>query len=148
VRGDNPLCVYHFAGIGFYLYASTENILRNTINWLGLGKYAYKEIPVSVGDILLIDNAGNISKERFESIDYYTAHSGHCQYSMYYESYVEPTEKQHLAMLKQMSGLYGYTPDEIDRLAAEGWTLEDIEMILYGDIYEDEICCERTVKIK
>ena len=27
VKGDNPLCIYHFPGLGVYAYASTEEIL-------------------------------------------------------------------------------------------------------------------------
>jgi hypothetical protein len=57
----------------------------------------------------------------------------------------EAGERQYLTMLKQISGLYGYTPEDIDGLLSEGWTLEDIEQILYGDMYgdEEEICYER-----
>jgi hypothetical protein len=36
-------------------------------------------------------------------------------------------------MLKQISGLYGYTPDDIEMLVSQGWELDDIEQMLYDD---------------
>ena len=31
VRGENPLCIYHYPRTGLYLYASTEEILRKAV---------------------------------------------------------------------------------------------------------------------
>ena len=38
VKGDNPLCLYHYPRLGVYLYASTEEILRKALRKQGLGK--------------------------------------------------------------------------------------------------------------
>jgi glucosamine 6-phosphate synthetase-like amidotransferase/phosphosugar isomerase protein len=143
VRGDNPLCIYHFAGKGFYLYASTEDILTKTINRLGIEKLDYDRIPVDFGDILRIASDGVISKERFESAENYPPQSGCYQYPMYihrnYDDWHnQSTEHQYVEMLKQTSGLYGYSPDDIDALISDGWSPDEIEMILCGDMYEDE----------
>lgn len=36
VKGDNPLCLYHFPRTGVYLYASTEEILKCALTRLRL----------------------------------------------------------------------------------------------------------------
>jgi glucosamine 6-phosphate synthetase-like amidotransferase/phosphosugar isomerase protein len=148
VRGENPICVYHFIDNGFYLYASTEGILMRAIIMLGLNnKYNYKSVPVEVGDILRIDGSGSMKTEQFTVTE-----SSHSQYGYQYQYPVcvyknydnydnqtyELEEKQYLSSLKQISGLYGYTPENIDELVAEGWSLEEIEQILY----EDNMYCE------
>lgn len=38
VKGDNPLCLYHYPRLGVYLYASTEEILRKALRKQGLGR--------------------------------------------------------------------------------------------------------------
>jgi glutamine phosphoribosylpyrophosphate amidotransferase len=143
VRGDNPLCIYHFADKGFYLYASTEKILQNTLKRLGIDKYIYDEIAVEMGDILMIDGNGKMRKEQFDAADYYVPQHGYHQYPAYisersYSRKHSSSDNQHLEILKQLSGLYGYSPADIDELVAEGWTLGDIEQILYdGDFYSE-----------
>ena len=53
VRGDNPLALYHFKD-GFYAYASTDFILKNTLKMLGLDKSTYEKIDS--------DRAGAVKK--------------------------------------------------------------------------------------
>ena len=111
---------------------------------MGIDKLNHDKIPVDFGDILRIDSNGNISKERFETADNYNPRSNYYQYPMYmygsdddwgYQS----EEEQYLTMLKQMSGLYGYSPEDIDDWILEGWTCGEIELMLYeSDIYENE----------
>ena len=36
VKGDNPLCIYHYPKTGIYLYASTEEILKKALDALRL----------------------------------------------------------------------------------------------------------------
>ncbi|MEG0542415.1 MAG: hypothetical protein RR528_08810, partial [Angelakisella sp.] len=38
IKGQNPMAIYHFAK-GFYLYASTEEILQKIVNRLGIAKF-------------------------------------------------------------------------------------------------------------
>ncbi|MFN2959471.1 hypothetical protein ACKUFG_25250, partial [Escherichia coli] len=52
VKGDNPLCLYHFPRLGVYLYASTEEILCRALRTQHLGRP--KKIQVDCGDILKI----------------------------------------------------------------------------------------------
>ena len=36
VKGDNPLCIYHYPTMGLYLYASTEEILSRAVKRMGV----------------------------------------------------------------------------------------------------------------
>ncbi len=51
VKGDNPLCLYHYPELGLYLYASTEEILRNAIGKMHLAGQP-ESITLHCGDIL------------------------------------------------------------------------------------------------
>ena len=59
--GDNPLAIFDFGG--FYLYASTEEILRRAMRKLHL--HHREEIHTEEGDILKIDRAGQCSFGHF-----------------------------------------------------------------------------------
>lgn len=62
VRGDNPLSVFCYDG--FYLYASTADILVKTELQLGLKHNNL--IPIEVGEVLKIDRYGRCSWSYFE----------------------------------------------------------------------------------
>lgn len=53
VKGDNPLCIYQFNG--FYLYASTEEILKRTFRALRLSKRQHQQLEISCGEWLCND---------------------------------------------------------------------------------------------
>ncbi len=40
-------------------------------------------------------------------------------------------ERQYIQDLKSVAGCYGYAPEEIDGLLADGYSIEDIEEMLY-----------------
>ncbi len=63
VKGDNPMAVYDFGG--FYIYASTKEILNKALIKLGI-KMPYDEIKLSCGDMLKIDERGEIEKGSFD----------------------------------------------------------------------------------
>lgn len=138
VKGDNPLCIYHFAGAGFYLYASTKEILDKAITRLGLNEIAHKEIPSQCGDIIRIDANGNITTSAFDTSALYSLYYG-ClrpyQYS-FYEDLCDYPDNEHLQIVRQMAVAFGYSPDDVDYLLSEGYTLDEIEDFFY----EDEMC--------
>jgi len=151
VRGDNPLCIYHFADKGFYLYASTEEILQKSLVRLGIDNWHKHRVPVDIGDILRIDKHGEIDKAEFTPIKYhaywygyYPRHESDYGWEMMTDKNLNDDYRQYVAMLKQIAQIYGYTSQDIDELIESGFALEEIEEMIYcGDIYEDEICVER-----
>ncbi|WP_191440260.1 class II glutamine amidotransferase [Anaerotruncus colihominis] len=134
VKGDSPLCIYHFADRGFYLYASTEAILTAALNRLGMTKLYHETIPVACGDILQIDHTGRIERERFCTDRLFSCHRGHFMpsaYSFFEQSFYEDQDLEYLELLKSMASSFGYTAEDIDALLEEGFTLEEIESCFY-----------------
>lgn len=58
VRGSNPMCLLHFEMLGFYIYASTESIMKNALKKVGLQKFPCFRIETVHGDIIKIDSSG------------------------------------------------------------------------------------------
>lgn len=137
VRGDNPICIYHFADRGFYLYASTEDILQKSLKRLGIDSCYHHKVEIDSGDILRIDSDGDIEKAKFKMTENYFRRYSYCpQYAFDYN--FEAVDEQYLSILKQVAQAYGYTAEDIDELLVEGWTLDEIEQIIYDDIYEND----------
>ena len=65
VKGNNPLCMYHFQKEGLYLYASTQPILDEAIENMGFKDYQYSEMKISAGEILMIDSDGSVTRSHF-----------------------------------------------------------------------------------
>ena len=149
VKGDNPICIYHFADNGFYLYASTEEILQKSLVRMGIDKCCHQKIDVNIGDILRIDSNGDIDRSKFKFTECFTQRYMHYPY---FDDYgFETVDSHYLSILKQTARAVGYTSSDIDTLMAEGWSLDEIEQIIYDDIdyiygtyeSETELCFER-----
>ena len=52
VKGDNPLCLYHYPRLGLYIYASTEAILTKAIRRMGRQFGLPEKVSLEAGDIL------------------------------------------------------------------------------------------------
>ena len=65
VRGNNPMCIYHFEEAGFYLYASTEEILDKAIRQLHMDRTPHKRVELTSGEILRISADGSRKKAYF-----------------------------------------------------------------------------------
>lgn len=128
VRGDNPLCLYHFPRKGLYLYASTEAILMKALSQLGMIGEISTHIDLRSGDILRIDAAGSISRGKFDDSNlcsYYPMYSSCYTYDSYGRTaYVDE--------LKSVSRCFGFEPESIDRLLHLGFQPEEIEEFMYA----------------
>lgn len=120
VKGDNPLALYKFNG--FYLYASTDEILTRAIKKLRLGNYS--KVNISCGDILRIDPFGMIEVQRFEFPDYY----GRYHYSFFQEAAYEDSL---LEMLTEYAGTFGIAPEDVEMLFDYGYDELEIEELMY-----------------
>lgn len=128
VKGDNPLTVYKFTD-GFYLYASTEEILKRAIWKMGLSSCPYEFIDLKNGDILCIKPNGKIERETFENYSY-------CYYhfpSMNDSCSGIDFDEEYIAELKEVAGTFGYTPEDVDSLLADGFTPEEVEEFFYSE---------------
>lgn len=129
VKGDNPLALYHFED-GFYAYASTDQILEDTLNLLGLNTLPFAEIDSDCGDILKIDSEGKLARYKFTPL----IDRRYCCYAPVRSSF-------------SRFGMGFEIPEEyVDLMLDYGYTLEDIED-LCGipeaiEITVSEILCE------
>ena len=122
VKGDNPLALYKFDG--FYIYASTEEILKNTLQKLNLSKYS--RVNINCGDILKLDSNGAVEVGHF---DFHEAVYGG------YGGYFGETDDDYL---EELSLLYGIDQEDILTLLDYGFGLFDIEeMLCCPDIMRD-----------
>ena len=136
VKGDNPMCLYHFPARGLYLYASTEEILRRAICRLRFQLGEAAKIPTQCGEILQITAAGQITRGQFEDSKLFTAWLDP-RWRRFYAPWERrttvpaKTAPSYLDELKSVAPAFGYAPEEIDMLAAEGFSPEELEEFLY-----------------
>lgn len=125
IKGDNPLCLYHYPKLGLYLYASTEEILKKGASAISLPMPA--RVELACGDILRIGGDGQMEREQFDAN----------QLLCWYEPLRRPyawngrDRNTYLEEIKSVAPAYGYTAEAIDRMAAVGFSPEEIEEFLY-----------------
>lgn len=111
VKGNNPIALYKFDG--FYLYASTEEILKNALEKLNLSKFS--NVKINCGDILKLDFNGAVEVGHFDFRD-----------DFYGRYYLEPDE----SYLEELAFVYGIEPEDIWTLLDYGFGVFDIEEML------------------
>ena len=136
VKGDNPFCLYYFPRCGLYLYASTEEILCHAIQRISVNLGSHFTVPVKSGEILKISAKGEEQRQSFDDsklyIHYY--HSSMFGYGRRRANFdcSMDAEQSHLDEIKSVAMAFGFTPEEIDHLAAEGFSADELEEVLYG----------------
>ena len=111
VKGDNPIAMYKSGG--FYIYASTEEIMQKALQMLNLSKCS--KVNVKIGDILKLDSNGAIEIGHFDFHD------------RFYGRYLlEPDE----GYLEELAFVYGIEQEAILTLLEFGYDVFDIEEIL------------------
>ena len=141
VKGDNPMCIYHFKEKGIYIYASTEEILLKALIKMQVKLGRGKKISVSSGDILSIDQYGHITKSTFKTDNLESFSLA----AYYWRSYIPRCEtetkkarsyqEEYIDMLKTEAEYCGYSPTLIDSLLQDGFSTDDIEEMLYCSAY-------------
>ena len=134
IKGDNPMCLYHYPERGFYIYASTEEILRTALRQLPFSLGLPVRVDLTCGDILRIDKRGHQERSCFNTANLFPP-----MYKPWMDFAFETVdigkgsslEDHYLEDLKAVAMLYGFYPQEIDRLIADGFTTDDIEEMLY-----------------
>lgn len=137
VKGNNPLCLYHFKKAGFYLYASTKAILEEALEEMGYRILPHEEIKVSDGEILMIDSKGTITREHF------TAPASTYTFSLY--DYWEPVTAEPSGYRKYMmeyAATLGIPKKELDWLHHAGYHTYDIEEAIFSTSYRTMLLME------
>lgn len=125
VKGDNPMAVYKFNG--FYLYASTDEILTRAIKKIGLKNYS--KINISCGDILKISPNGMIEMQTFEFKDRYFFGSYYGYTSYDYES-----DDIYIGEIAEYASYFGIDPEDVMMLIEYGYDELEIEEMLYDPL--------------
>lgn len=136
VKGDNPLCLYRFSALGLYVYASTKDILMRALAQLQLPVEQAELIVNNCGEILCIDPAGKIARDQFDDSKLlwglYSSLQTGCTWEHKSPSFPRlRVPKSYLEEIKSVASAFGYAPEDIDRLAAMGFSPEELEEFLY-----------------
>lgn len=111
VKGDNPIALYK--SDSFYIYASTEEILKNALQELDLPKVS--KVNVKSGDILKLDSNGAIE------IGHFDFHNDYCG------RYLLEADESYL---EELAFVYGMETEDISTLLEFGYDVFDIEEML------------------
>ena len=136
VRGNNPFCLYHFPAQGFYIYASTKEILNAALRKFRKEVLSgrLEEITVKEGEILRLSPDGN-RKSRTFSLDSLYPLSAFLPLRPYAFELGLPGMGSYVEELKNVAGAFGYLPEDIDAMLAEGLQPEEIEeFFYYGEV--------------
>lgn len=134
IKGDSPISIIHFTRLKMYVYASTDEILYQSIIDAGLlpelKKGFFEDIPIKDGQIMKIDPSGQITTGEYNPPDF----SGYSFKNWYdYGFSWSDSDDDYITYLKQIATYMGYYPEEIDELLAEGFTTDEIEAYIYGE---------------
>ena len=121
VRGNNPLTIYNFHTHGFYLYASTSDILERTMKKLGMSRAIKTSVGTTTGDILRISAYGDIERSEFSTYSPFSC-------DLWYRHVPDNTQ---LNQLKEIATCFGVDECYIDLLYENGFTADEIEDLLY-----------------
>ena len=139
VKGDNPLCLYHYPKLGLYLYASTEEILSRALTKMPVLLGRPRKVELRMGDILKIDGEGQQEWEHFNT-ENLLCRDVFFPWSHYWgrtpsKSRKYSAEDLYLEDLKTTAQCMGYEESLVDAWLQDGFTTDEIEEFLYcGEI--------------
>ena len=137
VKGDSPLTIFHFPSKAAYVYASTLSILWKALvdtelfRELQMGEY--EEVAIEDGEILKIYSTGQTQKQKFE-FDISTSYGLDWRTGYNYD--LSEIGNSYIDDIKAVAQHYGYDSEEIDTLLAQGFSLWEVEDMLYNGYME------------
>ncbi len=144
VKGDNPMCIYYFPKKRVYIYASTEEILKNGLKKSGIRLGKYEKLSINSGDILRINSVGGISRSVFDDSGLYARYYNR-YYGGYDDWYMTPTgdisprlaslddlERQYYEDLSNYAYDAGFTPEDVKALFDAGYSLDEIAEYMFA----------------
>lgn len=133
VKGDSPLSVLHFPNKKAFVYASTDQLLwealAGTQLLYELREKAFEEVALKGGEILKIGTDGTAARGAFDYTDY-SCGGRYCWWDYGYAP-AQRYRDAYMDDLMSVAQCMGYAPEEIEELLREGFSLEEIEEVLY-----------------
>lgn len=132
IKGDNPMCIYHYPARGLFLYASTEEILKKALRRLPFDLGAPVRVDIRCGELLRIDRYGNMSRSHFDASNLFPQlYDPWADWRGFGLCSASEDQEDYLNDLKAVAACHGLFPEDVDKLLADGYTTEDIEDYLY-----------------
>lgn len=133
VKGNNPMCIYHYPAAKLYVYASTEEILKKAMIQAQLKLGKAEKVNLFSGELLRIDARGKITRSHFDDNRLYSAFSFPWSRWESHETVKRPYAdgSDYLDDLKSVAVFYGLYPEDIDALIEDGMDPMEIEEMLY-----------------
>lgn len=126
IKGNNPMCLLHFADLGLYIYASTESILAKALKKINLLNVPFSKIEVTQGEILRISSDGLLTRSKFKVQNDFDS----IAWMQYAYDWDDDYYTQQEQLLLEMCGCYGITEDDVILLLDYGYTADEIEDML------------------
>ena len=127
VCGNSPMCLCRFNNTGLYLYASTPDILWEALNQLRFLRDKPVQINMNSGEIVKVDAEGYISRSSFDDTSLYG-----CAWFPEYR-FIGSEYQDFIENIRFLASEEGLAPQIIDRLLQNGYTLCEIEEIIYNE---------------
>ena len=133
VKGDNPICIYHWPGQQIYLYASTEEILKAALAKMPVSFGKPHPVLVSEGWIL------KITCDAVQTMTQFDATKLDTRWYYYSRGPVTPSApktpsspvSEYINELKRMAERLGFSGREVDALLSDGFTADEVADFLY-----------------
>lgn len=126
IKGSSPMYLLHFEMLGIYIYASTESIMKTALRKIDILNFSNVKIETAHGDIIKIDNQGNISRSEFESKEDFR----YASFMRYYDDWEDDYYTQHEQLLLEMCNCYGIDEGDVILLLDYGYSADEIEDML------------------
>lgn len=133
VKGNNPMCIYHYPAAKLCVYASTEEILKKAMLQAQLRLGKAEKVNLFSGELLRIDAKGKITRSHFDDNRLYSNFSFPWSRWEGHEAVNRPyaDDSDYLDDLKSVAVFYGLYPEDIDALIEDGMDPMEIEEMLY-----------------
>lgn len=137
VKGDNPLCIYFYPQTGIYLYASTKEILDKALKNIHSLREHPRNIKLDCGDILKIAPDGSHEMTHFDTSKLFTCswlwdYWPHFSLSRQTTHAQTSAQQEYIQQLRSTAGYFGYDPGSVDLMLEDGYSLYDVEEMLYA----------------
>jgi len=134
IKGDNPMCLYHYPDRGLYVYASTEEIMRAALQRLPFSLGTPVREDLICGDILQIDRHGHHDRSNFDTSKLFRRmYEPWMDFGFHssVNSVDSGVKDTYLDDLKSIAMFYGLYPEDVDALIEDGIDPTEIEEMLY-----------------
>ena len=133
VKGDNPICIYHWPGQQIYLYASTEEILKAALAKMPVTFGKPHPVLVSEGWILKITCDAVQTMTQFDATKLDTRWYYYSRWPVTPPVPKTPSSpvSEYINELKRMAERLGFSGREVDALLSDGFTADEVADFLY-----------------